>query len=83
MFCVWGKKLLLYKTILKPIWTYGTTMWGHSLSLKHRNPGDISEQSPQDVSQCPLVHTKQSPTHRPADVDRPGRSNEPQHHLQS
>jgi hypothetical protein len=31
---------------------------GHSLSFEHRNPAEISEQSPQDVSQRPLVHTK-------------------------
>jgi hypothetical protein len=44
---------------------------GHSLSFEHRNPAEILEQSPQDVSQRPLVHTKQSPTHRSTDRCQP------------
>ena len=54
---------------------------GHSLPLKHRNPPKIPKQSPQDVRKCPLVHTKQPPTHRSTDGNRSGRNKEPQLNL--
>jgi len=42
-------KLLLYKAILKPIWTYGVQLWG--LQFKHRNNSKVSKQIPQNHCQ--------------------------------
>jgi len=47
-------KLLLYKTILKPIWTYGVQLW-HS-QFKHRNNPKISKQISQNHYQRTLAH---------------------------
>jgi hypothetical protein len=38
-----AKKLVLYKTIVKPIWTYSITIWVSSLPIKYRNVAKISE----------------------------------------
>jgi hypothetical protein len=32
-----SNKLLIYKTILKPIWTYGNTTLGYGFHFQHRN----------------------------------------------
>jgi hypothetical protein len=75
------KQILLYKAILKPIRTYGVTLWGTACHSKIEILKKISKQGPQDVRQRPLVHTKQSPTHRSTDVNRSGRNNEIQQQL--
>jgi len=46
-------KLLLYKAILKPIWTCGVQLW-HGPQLKHRNTTKISKQIPQNTSPMTL-----------------------------
>jgi hypothetical protein len=32
-----SNKLLIHKTILKPIWTYGIQLWGYGFHSQHRN----------------------------------------------
>jgi hypothetical protein len=33
-----GNKLLVYTTILKPIWTYEIQLWTYGFHFQHRNP---------------------------------------------
>jgi hypothetical protein len=63
-------KLLLYKTILKPTWTYGVTLWGTAC---HSNIEILQR------FQNKVLRTYHSPTHRSTDVN----NNEIQHQLQS
>jgi len=51
-------KLLLYKAIVKPIWTCSTL--GHSCQFKYRNNSKISKQVPQNHCQRTLVRHQYS-----------------------
>jgi hypothetical protein len=55
------------------------TPLGFGFPLKYRNLAKISEQNPKDDSQRPVVHTKQTFTHRSTDANSPGRNHEIQH----
>lgn len=50
-----NNKLLLYKSILKPIWTYGIQLWG---TASHSNIEiiKISVQDAKDCNQCSMVY---------------------------
>jgi len=75
-----GNKLLLYKTILRPIWTYGIPLLGHGLSIQYYNTTTLPKQSITNNSECTVVHTQQSPTHRSAHINSSRRSYETRHH---
>jgi hypothetical protein len=47
-------KLLVYKTILKPIWTYGIQP-GYGFHFQHRNPIKLPTESFVHDSECTLV----------------------------
>jgi hypothetical protein len=34
-------KVLLYKCVIKPIWTYGIQLWGLHKTIKHQNNSKI------------------------------------------
>jgi hypothetical protein len=38
-------KLFVYRTIFKPIWTYGIPWWGINIQLYYRHPGKIPIES--------------------------------------
>jgi hypothetical protein len=42
-------KVLLYKAILKPIWTYGIELWGCAKPFQHQNTANRSNQKPYEV----------------------------------
>jgi metal-sulfur cluster biosynthetic enzyme len=46
-------KLLLYKIILKPVWTYGTELWGSS---KHQNIAGFPIKNFETEHRCPMVY---------------------------
>jgi len=64
--------LQIYTKTYMDIWH--TTM-GHDLPFEHRN-FTLSEQSPKDNGQRPMVRTKQTSTHRSADAYHLGRNHE-------
>jgi hypothetical protein len=47
-------KLLIYKTILKPIWTWNTTL-GYGFHIQQRNPRMLPIESFTHDSECTLV----------------------------
>jgi hypothetical protein len=57
-------KLLLYKTILKPIWTYGIQLWG-TASTSNIDTGTLSIEYPVHNSRCTLVCAEHSHPSRP------------------
>jgi hypothetical protein len=52
-----NNKILIYKAILKPIWTYGIQL-GYNIKFKHGNFRTFSIQSLAANSGCPLVRVK-------------------------
>jgi hypothetical protein len=50
-------KLLIYKTILKPIWTSNTTL-GYGLDFQQRHPIMLPIERFAHASECTLVHAK-------------------------
>jgi len=44
------KKLVLYKQILKPVWTFGIHLWGLHKTEQHSHNTGISKQSTQEHS---------------------------------
>ena len=75
-------KLLVYKAILKSIWTYGAQLWGKA-SFKYRYPGKISVKSPKDHHWRTVVCAKYGDTTRPTSPPRQARRTKLQHHLPS
>jgi hypothetical protein len=53
-----NNKLLLYKTILKPIWTYGIQLWGTASTSNIQNFGTLPVQDLAHDSGCTLLHAK-------------------------
>ena len=47
-------KLLIYKTVLKPVWTYRIELWGCATKSNSCHPA-ISIQTSQNYNQCPMV----------------------------
>jgi hypothetical protein len=39
-------KIIIYKTVLKPVWTYGIELWGCASKLQYRDNTIISIQTP-------------------------------------
>ena len=70
-------KLLVYKAILKPIWTYGVQLWG---SASNSNI-DILERFQSKALRITAVCAKYGDTTRLKSVLRPTRSAQPQCHL--
>jgi hypothetical protein len=74
-----SNKLLLYKSILKPIWTYGIQLWGTALPLpvdartvvrvqpSHPSgPSNASRQGRNLPLQSPLLHLPRHSSQRPS-----------------
>ena len=53
---------------------------GHGLSIQYYNTTTIPKQSITNNSECTVVHTQQSPTHRSAHINSSRRSYETRHH---
>ena len=49
-----GNKLLIYETIIKPIWTYGIALWGMAVK-SHISKMDTAVHHPQNYYQRSLV----------------------------
>ena len=47
-------KLLVYKAVIKSIWTYGIELWGMRQQIKCSNHTEITIKNPQNHSKCPL-----------------------------
>ena len=60
-------KLLVYKAVIKPIWTYGIELWGCASKSSVAIIQQITIKNPQNHSKCPPVcitsHTAYRPQH--------------------
>ena len=52
-------KILIYKTIIRPIWTYGIELWGCSNQMWIPYYSVISIKIPRNNHKCPMVYIKQ------------------------
>jgi len=57
-------KLLIYKRVLKPVWTYGIEIWACGTKSNSCHPA-ISIQTSQNYKQCPMVCLQSNPPFRP------------------
>jgi len=68
-------KLIIYKTVLKPIWTYGTALWGFaSKSNKYISNTATPVKTPPYYNKWALVRNKPNTSLRPTHPVRPLRS---------
>ena len=74
-----GKQSSTLQDYIKTRMDVRYTLLGFGLPLKYRKLAKISGQNPKDHSQHPVIHTKQTFTHRSTDANCPGRNHEVQH----
>jgi hypothetical protein len=71
-------KFLLYKTLLR-LMDIRNPPLRHGLPIQYCNTTTLSKQSITNSSECTVVHTQQSPTHRSARINSSRRSYETRH----
>ena len=57
-------KLLNYKAVIKPIWSYGIELWGCTSQVQHNHHAEITVQNSQSHSKSTLVYKKSHSTYR-------------------
>ncbi|GBP43992.1 Probable RNA-directed DNA polymerase from transposon X-element [Eumeta japonica] len=72
-----SSKLILYKAILKPVWTYGIQLWGTASHSNVEIVQRFQNKMLRMVTNAPLVRHKRTVASRPATHSRNKRADEP------